>query len=122
MAVLDEIVGVPSQSEGTLQPTARIRVAASWAWANAALRPWALEEPYNSEKEIADGLQAWTKRSAAYRARYQRLQALMPKAERSLAAHYQKALRKSPAEAGALAKQALARAVGAHFVFGKKGD
>lgn len=121
-AVLDEIVGVPSQSEGTLQPTARVRLAARWAWANTALRPWALEEPYNSEKEIAEGLRAWTKRSPVYRARYQRMRALLPKAELSLAAHYQKALRKSPAEAGALAKQALVRVVGAHFVFGKKGD
>jgi hypothetical protein len=121
-ALLDEILGVPAQDEGTLQPTARIRVAAAQAWANAALRPWALEEPYNSEKEITDGLKEWTKRSPLYRARCRRLQALRPKAERDLAAHYRKTLRKAPQEAAALAKQALARAIGAHFKFGKKAE
>lgn len=120
--LLDDIVGIPSQDEGTLQPTARIRVAAKRALANAALRPWALEEPYNSEKEIADGLQEWTKRSPVYRARYRRLQALRPPALRALAAHYRGTLAKSPSEAAALAQQALARVVGAHFVFGKKGE
>ncbi|MBV8837591.1 MAG: hypothetical protein JO000_13700 [Alphaproteobacteria bacterium] len=121
-ALLDDVLGVPAQDEGTLQPTARIRVAAAQAWANLALRPWALEEPYNSQKEIAYGLKGWTKRSPVYRARYQRLQALLPKAENELAAYYQTALAKSAQEAVALAKQALPRAVGASFVFGKKGD
>ena len=121
-ALLDDILGVPAQDEGTLQPTARIRVAAAQAWANAALRPWALEEPYNSEKEITGGLKEWVKRSPVYRARYQRLQALLPQAQKNLAAHYRKTLQKSSQEAAALAKQALARAVGAHFVFGKKAE
>ena len=119
-ALLDDVLGVPAQDEGTLQPTARIRAAARQAWANAALRPWALEEPYNSKNEIADGLREWTKRSPVYRARYRRLQALLPRAESELAAHYRKMIRKSPQEAARLAKQALDRAIGAHFVFGKK--
>jgi len=120
--LLDDILGVPAQDEGTLQPTARTRLAAAQAWANLALRPWALKEPYNSPKEIADGLAEWTRRSPVYRARYQRLQALLPKAEKDLAAYYQKALEKPPQEAAALAKQALQRAVGASFVFGKKAE
>jgi hypothetical protein len=120
--LLDEILGVPAQDEGTLQPTSRIRVAARQAWANAAVRPWALEEPYNTEKEIAEGLKEWTRRSPVYRARYRRLQALLPKAEKELAAYYRKALGKSAQEAASLARQALTRAVGAHFVFGRKGE
>src|SRR5262249_23702326 len=63
-ALLDDILGVPARDEGTLQPTARIRVAAAQAWGNVALRPWAIEEPHNSEQEITDGLKQWARRSA----------------------------------------------------------
>jgi hypothetical protein len=121
-ALLDDIVGAPSRDEGTLQPTARIRVAAAQAWANAALRPWALAPPYNSASEVAGGLTQWAKRGAVYRARYRRLQALLPGAEKDLATHYRKSLRKPPREAAALARRSLARVIGAHFVFGKTGE
>jgi hypothetical protein len=120
VALLDQIVGVPSQSEGTLQPTARIRVAATQTWANAALRPWAVAAPYNSAREIADGLKAWSKRSPVFGAQYRRMNALYPRALAALAAHYRTALRKSPMEAATLARQSLDRAVGAHFVFPKR--
>jgi len=120
--LLDDILGVPAQDEGTLQPTSRIRVAAMQAWANAALRPWSLEKPYNSQQEIAEGLKEWIKRSPVYRARYRRLQELLPKAERDLATYYRKTLQKPRLEAASLAKQALGRAVGTHFVFGKKAE
>jgi hypothetical protein len=119
-ALLDAAVGVPSQFEGTLQPTARIRIAATQAWANAALRPWAIAAPYNSAREIADGLKAWSKRSPVFAAQYRRINALYPRALAALTAHYRTSLRKPPAEAAALAKQSLDRAVGAHFVFPKR--
>jgi hypothetical protein len=121
-ALLDDILGTPAKDEGTLQPTARLRVAAAQAWGNVALRPWAIEEPDSSEKEITDGLEQWAKRSPAHRGRHRRLQALLPQAERDLAAYYQKTLGKSAPEAAAVAKQALARAVGVHFVFAKTGE
>jgi hypothetical protein len=47
------------------------------------------------------------------------MQALYPRALAALAAHYRATLRKPPAEAAALAKRVLDRAVGAHFVFAK---
>jgi hypothetical protein len=42
--------------EGTLQPTARIKNLVEQAWANAAMRPWALKrDPYNSRAEVDEG-------------------------------------------------------------------
>ena len=119
VALLDQIVGVPSRDEGTLQPTARIRIAAAQAWANAALRPWAMAAPYNSAREIERGLKAWSRRSPVFAAQYRRMHALHPRALAALTAHYRAALKKPPAEAAVLAKQALDRAVAAHFVFPK---
>jgi len=116
-ALLDEIVGVPAQDEGTFNATGRIRVAATQAWANAALRPWATESPYNSQAEIENGLKAWSRKSATFGAQYRRMNALYPRALAALEAHYRTALGKPPREAAPLAKQSLDRAVGAHFVF-----
>jgi hypothetical protein len=118
-ALLDTIVGVPAQDEGTYHATDRVRLAALQAWANAALRPWAMAEPYNSPVEIEHGLKAWSRKSAAFAAQHRRMQALYPRALAALAAHYRATLRRPPAEAAALAKRVLDRAVGAHFVFAK---
>ena len=117
--VLDHMVGKPSQDEGTYNATRRIRVAAAQAWANAALRPWAVAEPYNSQGEIERGLKAWSRKSAVFAAQYRRMHALYPRALAALTAHYRAALKKPPAEAATLARHALDRAVGAHFVFPK---
>ena len=117
--VLDGIVGKPAQDEGTYNATGRIRVAAMQAWANAALRPWAMAEPYNSQGEIARGLKTWSRKSPVFAAQYWRMQALYPRALAALVAHYRLALKKPPAEAATLARQTLDRVVGAHFVFPK---
>jgi hypothetical protein len=54
--LLAEALG-PGKNEGTLQPTARIAYEVEQAWANAAIRPWALKrELYNSRAEVDDGL------------------------------------------------------------------
>ena len=116
------MVGTPSRDEGTYNATGRIRVAAEQAWANAALRPWAMAEPYNSPGEIERGLRAWSRRSAVFAAQHQRMHALYPRALAALTTHYRMALRKPPAEAATLARHALDRAVGAHFVFAKGSD
>jgi hypothetical protein len=118
-ALLDAIVGVPSRDEGTLQPTARIRIAARQAWANAALRPRSMAEPYNSAGEVERGLKTWSRRSRVFAAQYRRMNALYPRALAALTAHYRTALGKSPLEAATLARQSLDRAIGAHFVFPK---
>ncbi len=56
--LLDDTLG-PGLDEGTLQPTAWIRIKAQQTWANVALRPWALSrEPYNSRQQVNDALKA----------------------------------------------------------------
>ncbi len=120
-ALLDDIIGVPAGDEGTLQATSRVHLAAANAVANLALRPWVVAEPYNSAAEIAEGLKVWSRKSAIFRAQYRRMQTLYPQALRALALHYRTALGKSPVESSALARQSLDRAVGAHFVFPKRG-
>ena len=120
-ALLDDTIGVPAQDEGTLHVTRRVHLTAANAVANLALRPWAVAEPYNSAAEIAEGLKAWSHKSAIFRAQYRQVQALYPQALQALASYYRTALAKSPADASALAKLSLDRAVGAHFVFPKKG-
>jgi hypothetical protein len=119
--LLDAIVGIPSQSEGTLNPTRRNRVAAANGWMNLALRPWAMPEPNNTTAEVKAGLKRWSKGSAAYRAQYRRFEALYPRALRTLTSHYRVLLNKSSREAAALAKQSLDRAIGMHFTFAKAG-
>ena len=120
-ALLDTMVGIPSQSEGTFNATGRNRVAAANGWMNLALRPWAMPEPTNTAAEVDSGLKRWSKGRAAYRAEYRRFQALYPRALRSLASHYRVSLNKSPGEATTLAKQSLDRAIGMHFTFAKAG-
>ena len=117
--LLDKIIGVPAQDEGTYRATDRVHVAAAHAVANLALRPWALEESHNSAAEIENGLRTWAQRSPMYRTQYARAKALYPRALRALASHYRHTLEKSQGEAATLAKQALARAYGAHFVSAK---
>ncbi len=120
-ALLDAIVGIPSQSEGTFNASGRNRVAAANGWTNLALRPWAMPEPHTTAAEVAAGLKRWSKGHAVYRAEYRRLHALYPRALRALASHYRVSLKKSPRAAAALAKQSLDRAIGMHFTFAKAG-
>jgi hypothetical protein len=120
-ALLDTIVGIPSQSEGTFNASGRNRVAAANGWMNLVLRPWAMPEPYNTAAEVEAGLKRWSTGHAVYRAEYRRFRTLHSKALRALASHYRVTLKKSPRAAAALAKQSLDRAVGMQFTFVKAG-
>ena len=86
---LDEALG-PGNDEGTLQPTARIRLNARHVLANAALRPWALvdADAYNSRDEIDEGLQEWAKINGSRRRLHDAILANYPAAERALAEYY----------------------------------
>jgi hypothetical protein len=119
--LLDDIIGIPSYSEGTYNATARVRLAAANAWINLALRPWAMGAPYNTPAEVKAGLKHWSKGHATYRAQYRRFNALYPRALRALATHYRVSLKKQPREARTLAKKSLDRAIGMNFTFSKSG-
>lgn len=57
----DEALG-PGRNEGTLHPTANIRMDVERDWAILSERPWALTAaPYNSRREVDPGLSKWSK-------------------------------------------------------------
>ena len=86
---LNEVLG-PGNDEGTLQPTARIRIAAGHLLANAALRPWALSDGdvYNTRDEADAGLAEWAKANQSRRRLYDEIQKIYPAAEQALAEYY----------------------------------
>lgn len=116
-ALLDNIIGIPSQSEGTLQPTARLRGETRVAVGNLMLRPWALGQPKNSKEEVEKGLQRWSKGSVVYRKQYEQLKLLYPRALDALTVYYQKTFKEPPAKARALAVRSLDLAYRSHFTF-----
>ena len=117
--LLDKIIGVPAEDEGTYGATSRVRVTAAHAWGNLIYRPWAMEDPHNSRAEVDAGLKKWSSGAAAYKNQYQELLKLYPLAEAQLAQHYQKNLGKSEKEARGLAHSALDQTMRLHFVFPK---
>jgi hypothetical protein len=120
---LDATLG-SGADEGTLHPTARIRVAVSHTWANAALRPWAAltAQPYNSRKQVDAELKAYRGKGARFRKAYGHIYADYPRAERALTRYYQAKLGKNASEAGALAKRVMDLAFRQYFSFPKSGD
>lgn len=115
---LDDALG-PGRDEGTLQPTARQRLAARHVLANALYRPWALAdaEAYNSRDEVDAGLEAWARVNGARRRLHGRLLGGYAPAERALAAHYAREHGLAPDKAGAMASWALDLAMRTYFVF-----
>ncbi len=87
--LLDAALG-PGRDEGTLQPTARIRVAVAQAWANASFRPWALiDAPYNTRAEVDDGLKHWADGSVKRLAVYKAIRAQYSGAREALTNYYE---------------------------------
>jgi hypothetical protein len=103
--------------EGTLQPSARIRNDVAHAWANAAMRPWAIGSASNTRAEVDAGLSRWAARDAASRARHQAVLKQLPLARRALAEHYLRQFPRTPAAAATLADFALDVALRTHYVF-----
>ncbi len=101
---LDGTVG-SGNDEGTLHPTAQIRIVVEDVWGNIAMRPWAAlkMEPYNDRRQVDAELKAWSKKARSFAALYRRINAEYPRAERALALYY-------GAEFGRTAEEALAMA------------
>lgn len=115
--LLDKIIGIPSQEEGSMRPTPRLRNAAALCWCNLMLRPWAIEKPGNSAIEIETGLKKWAKGSPVYKQQYAQLKVLYPKALDALTVYYQSHFHKSPNEARKLATKSLDLAYRNNFSF-----
>ena len=116
-SLLDNIIGIPSQSEGTFRQTARLRGETRVVVGNLMLRPWALGQPDNSKEEVEKGLKRWSKGNAVYRQQYEQLKRLYPRALDALTVYYQKTFKEPPAKARALAVKALDLAYRSHFCF-----
>lgn len=115
--LLAEALG-PGKDEGTLQPTARIAYEVEQAWANAAIRPWALKrELYNSRAEVDDGLKKWAMQGPAYRKAYRVLRRQYPKAVSSLTSYYRSTFHVSSRAARAMAIHSLDYVYRSYFVF-----
>jgi hypothetical protein len=118
--LLDGTLG-SGENEGTLWPTSRIRTDMMHTWANVALRPWAAlkREPYNSRKQVDFELKDWSRKAKSFHTLYQDILAQYPHAERALSRYYKTQFHKKPADADAMAKQALDIAFRSYFAFSK---
>lgn len=97
--LLDSTLG-SGRNEGTLQPTATIRLDVADGWANASLRPWALADPpYNTREEVDDGLEQWASASVARAAIYENIRRQFRRTEEALTAYYQRRFNLPPAVA-----------------------
>jgi len=120
---LDEALG-PGNDEGTLQPTAWIRLGAQHLMANAALRPWALSEAdvYNTRQDVDSGLVAWAKGNHARNRLYDDIRKEYPAAEKSLAAYYATAFGLQGRKSEEVAKWVLDLMFRSYFVFQRQED
>ena len=117
--LLDETLGPAGyrEVEGTLQQTGRLRGFVQAIWANAALRPWSLHEPYNTREEVDEGLEVWSHQGAAYLDQYNRIKRQYQAAEQSLADYYRGAYDLNASEATAFSAYAIDIALRAHYMF-----
>lgn len=93
---------------GTLNPIGHIRGDLSQAWANVALRPWALNSEYVTPRPLTDeSLRRWSRQAPSFRAAYEALLAQYPRAQRALEAHYRTRFHLSSAQAREVAAYAL---------------
>lgn len=114
--LLDGTMG-PGHDEGTLHSTARRRFKVQKAWANAMLRPWAWDEPYNTRQEVDAGLRDWATVNRARRRLYEDIRRSLPRAQRELARHYRVHFGRPAAEARACAAFVLDAVLRAHYAF-----
>lgn len=116
--LLDGTLG-KGENEGTLAPTAGLRIDVMHIWGNVAMRPWAAvkSEPHNSRQEVDAGLKAWSHQAKSFGKLYREIMAQYPRAEHALAKFYRVEYRKSAGEADAMARQALDMAFRTYFTF-----
>ena len=117
-ALLDEALG-PGLNEGTLQPTARIRLAAAHLLGNLAQRPWALDAAtaYNSRATVDAALREWADQAPEHRVLLDKLDAHYRPAEQALADYYQRVFGAPDDAARAMAAWALDLLYRVWFVF-----
>jgi len=119
--LLDRTIG-SGREEGTLQPTAAIRLTVQHTWGNLALRPWALGQPYNTRTQVDAALAEWASGVRRDKRLLDDIRAHYEPAERALAAYYKREFQRSSTDAAKFAAYALDVAYRMHFVFHRDPD
>ena len=98
-------IGMPAWGNGQT-PVGRESIEGNIELANAALRPWAMGNPWHSRKKLEAGLLAWSRRGANYQKDYVALWAQYAVAEKALAEYYLQKFKMNPEQAQNMAKVA----------------
>jgi hypothetical protein len=116
--LLDKTIG-SGEGEGTMQQTARMRLELQHAWANAALRPWALgsSQPYHSREDVDASLADWARKESYNHELLGQIRKQYRLAEPSMAAYYQGRFGRSKPESKRMAAYALDIMFRSHYVF-----
>ncbi|HEX3944101.1 MAG TPA: hypothetical protein VHW69_08440 [Rhizomicrobium sp.] len=121
-SLLDQTIG-PGTNEGTLHPTAQLRIDVAHTWANVALRPWAVShQPYNTRHDVDVALKTWAGRAPGFAAVYHSIEAQYPAAQRALGVYYRMHFHKPQKAAKQSAAYALGIAFRSYFVFHREGS
>jgi hypothetical protein len=116
-ALLDSTLG-SGQNEGTLHPTARLRLQIAEAWANASLRPWALvDAPYNTREQVDEGLMEWARLSTQRAEIHENIRRQYPGATKAFTRYYQIRFRLPLQTARAIAAYVTDLMYRSYFVF-----
>jgi hypothetical protein len=120
-ALLDKTIG-SGEGEGPMQQTAHLRLEVQHGWANAALRPWALESlpPYNARAEVDASLVDWARKASYNEDLLARIRRQYRLAEPSMATYYRVRFGLSKTESKRLAARALDIMFRANYVFNKE--
>jgi len=116
--LLDQTIG-SGRGEGTLQPTATLRIQVKRVWANVANRPWALSgnDGYNSRDTVDSELKAWSRNGPSFANVYRKIQKDYPIAQRALSRYYHRRFGVPRVKADSFAKWALDVAYRSNYVF-----
>ncbi len=105
------------ESEGTLHPSARIRIDVTTHWGNVALRPWAIARNYNSPVQTDAALVKWAAEEPANARMLAQIRGRRAAAQKALAAWYERRFKLPRDAARSQAAWELDMAVAMSFVF-----
>lgn len=120
-SLLDSIVGIPKEWQGTLNANGRIHSDVRYLWMDLVYRPWSLGTAYNTRANVERNLIKWSKGSKVYKQQYNRLKVLYPQAEAQLYQHYKTCFGWSDAKCKEGAKRWMDSIYRAHFIFPSDG-
>jgi len=113
--LLDKIIGIPKEDEGTMHPTDRLKNDVQKMWGNLLFRPWALSQPDATKAQVDKHLKKWQKGARAFHDQYVQLQTLYPQAQAALTQYYEEVLGKPHEAAQKMATKNLDIAYRSHF-------